>query len=112
MTIDSNKIKRISISEFRDKGYLKELNRRFLHPLGLALEVVIDDETGEEKLGGIWDMRSDPEGIYYDLQNSSNKRISDFQKAEEFIDNELESRKQRRIENLGFFIEPIPETKE
>ena len=32
-------IERISIQEFRDKGYLQETNRQFLHPLGLALEV-------------------------------------------------------------------------
>lgn len=32
--------KRIDIKEFREKGYLQELNRNFLHPLGLALEII------------------------------------------------------------------------
>jgi hypothetical protein len=57
-------IKRMDIAEFRRDGYLQELNRRFLHPLSLALEVVIDPD-GSERLGGIWDYRGDSEGIYY-----------------------------------------------
>ena len=58
-------IKRISIAEFRAFGFLQEVNRQFFHPLGLALEVVVDDD-GNERLGGIWDCRDDPEGIRYD----------------------------------------------
>jgi len=34
-------VERIDVAEFRRVGYLAELNRRFLHPLGLALEVVV-----------------------------------------------------------------------
>lgn len=59
-------VKRISIKEFREIGYLQELNRRFLHPLGLALEIVVDNEAGEERLGGVWDYRDDPEGMIFD----------------------------------------------
>lgn len=58
-------IKRIKIAEFRKKGFLQEANRQFFHPLGLALEVAVDDVTGDEKLGGLWDYRDDPEGIVY-----------------------------------------------
>lgn len=44
-------IKHMPISEFRGEGYLQELNRRFLHPLGLALEVtVMDRESDDAKL--------------------------------------------------------------
>lgn len=68
--VKTKKINIINIKEFRKKGYLQELNRRFLHPLGLALEVLID-EAGIEKLGDIWDYRNDEEGIYYDISNSS-----------------------------------------
>lgn len=59
-----SKVNRIDIAEFREFGYLHEVNRRFLHPLGLALEVVVGVD-GTERLGGIWDYRDDPEGIYY-----------------------------------------------
>ena len=62
----SDDIKRIDIAEFRRLGFLQELNRQFLHPLGLALEVHIDKRTGHERLGGVWDYRDDPEGITYE----------------------------------------------
>lgn len=58
--------KRIDIKEFRERGYLQEVNRLFFHPLGLALEVIIDEEDGSMHLGGIWDSRDDPEGILFD----------------------------------------------
>lgn len=32
-------VKRLPVAEFVDGGYLQEVNRRLLHPLGLALEV-------------------------------------------------------------------------
>jgi len=32
----------ISLEEFRKLGYLQELNRRFLHPLGLSMEVKVN----------------------------------------------------------------------
>jgi len=57
-------VSRLDVAEFRQVGYLAELNRRFLHPLGLALEVVVEDD-GSARLGGVWDYRDDPEGIAY-----------------------------------------------
>ena len=47
----SDDIKRIDIAEFRRLGLLQEANRRFFHPLGLALEVTIgkDDAEVEQK---------------------------------------------------------------
>jgi hypothetical protein len=44
-------IKHMPIAEFRSDGYLQELNRLLLHPLGLALEVtVMDAETDDARL--------------------------------------------------------------
>jgi len=103
----SNDIVRMDIKEFRSKGYLQELNRRFLHPLGLALEVIIDKVDGSEKLGGIWDYRDDEEGIYFDLKNSDIERISSFKNKKTFIDLEFEKRKLVREEMFGNIIEPI-----
>jgi hypothetical protein len=99
-------IKRIDIKEFREKGYLQEVNRKFLHPLGLALEIIVDD-NGIEKLGGIWDSREDEEGIYYNLSESDEERIERFKTNEDFVNNELNSRKEKREKLLGFNIEPI-----
>jgi len=59
-------VKRMNIKEFRELGFLQEANRQFFHPLGLALEVIVDIENGSEELGGVWDYREDPEGIIFD----------------------------------------------
>lgn len=93
-------IKRIDIKDFCDIGYLQEVNRQFFHPLGLALEVVIDDETGEAHLGGIWDYREDPEGILFDE--------IDPQKAERVSRLAAEKGKTRR-EICGWILQPIAE---
>lgn len=61
----NTEIKRMSVQEFREQGYLQELNRRFLHPLGLSLDVVVDP-TGTESFGPVWDGRENPEGMMFD----------------------------------------------
>ena len=91
----SDKIKRMDIKEFREMGLLAELNRVFLHPLGLALEIIIDDETGKEKLGGIWDFRDDPEGMLYSKESLPTEKIK---KAQEFI----KQKHEQRLKTLGF----------
>jgi hypothetical protein len=45
-------IKRIDIADFRAAGYL-EANRLFFHPLGLALEVVVEDEKAATRRGSL-----------------------------------------------------------
>lgn len=57
-------IKRIDLKEFHELGFLQEVNRQFFHPLGLALEMSIDDD-GNYHLGGVWDYRDDPEGMVF-----------------------------------------------
>ena len=52
-------MKNIYIKEFREKGYLQEVNRLFFHPLGLALSVSV--ENGEETISGVLDFRDDDE---------------------------------------------------
>lgn len=64
MIMKNSDIKLMQVSEFRREGFLQEANRLFFHPLGLALEVNIDD-NGDESLGGIWDYRDDPVGIVF-----------------------------------------------
>lgn len=76
----SDDVKRIDIKEFREFGYLQELNRQFLHPLGLALEVV-SEEDGSERLGGIWDYRDDPEGIFFGEDQMDPAKARRVQKA-------------------------------
>lgn len=97
----SDEINRIDIKEFRKRGYLQELNRQFLHPLGMALDVTVDEETGAESLCGVWDYRDDPEGIIFG-------DIIDLGKAENVLA-EMDDARIRRLELLGFNIQPLPE---
>jgi hypothetical protein len=97
-------MKKIDIKEFRELGYLQELNRTFLHPLGLALSISVD-ENGNECLSDIFDYRDDE--IYYDIKNSDIERKENFKKNEKFINNEQIKRANKRYQELGFNIEPI-----
>ncbi len=54
----------MDIQEFCELGMLQEVNRQFLYPLGLALEVV-QAADGSLTLGGVWDSRTDPEGMAF-----------------------------------------------
>lgn len=94
----ASEVNRIDIAEFRREGYLQELNRRFLHPLGLALEVVVEKD-GSERLGGVWDCRDDPEGIRFvsaDLSTCSAR-----------VDALWAERTPAREAALGYVIQPV-----
>lgn len=92
----SNVIKRIDIKEFRAKGFLQEVNRTFFHPLGLALEVIINDETGEETLGGVWDYRDDQEGMFFETSIISKDKIDHI---ETFRKSKITHRKENKYDN-------------
>lgn len=96
-------IKHIDIKEFCEHGYLQEANRRFFHPLGLALEVTIDDETGEETLSGVWDYREDPEGMTF---GGPDNYGLDAAKAET-IDAELHAKEPARKLLFGQTVQPV-----
>jgi hypothetical protein len=93
-------IRYMPIDEFRAHGYLQELNRQFLHPLGLALEVRRDEDTGIEVLGGIWDYRDDPEGMRYA------PGVMDVDKADQ-IALEHAERIDARMGALGYWIQQL-----
>lgn len=89
---------KLSVKEFREQGYLQELNRNFLHPLGLALEVEIS-EDGEERFGEVWDCRDDHEGVIY------GPGMIDARKARNIL-NQTIRKAQNRAEMLGYIIQP------
>jgi hypothetical protein len=91
-------LKRMDIAEFRNEGYLQEVNRQFFHPLGLDLVTNIT-EDGIESLGGIWDHRDDPEGVFYedaDLDITKAERIRNF----------MRTRMRPRLEAVGYWFQP------
>jgi hypothetical protein len=83
-----------------ESGLLFEINRRILHPLGLAL-FIEEDEKGHYELGGILDCRSDPEGILYDETafQAGHEKLNRF--MAKFGDRKL----QERYERLGFIVQ-------
>lgn len=80
--------KKMTPKEFREQGYLQEVNRRFLHPLGLALEVVREVD-GTERFGDVWDSREDPEGFVFgpdmiDAEKASRIQLEGWKEAVRF----------------------------
>jgi len=90
--------KRMSIDEFQKQGLLQEVNRQFFHPLGLALEIVVEKGTGEKILGGIWDYRNDPEGLRFKEVNEEKTR-----KVEKLRTGKAKIRKNK----LGYVVQPV-----
>lgn len=60
----SKEIPHMDLKDFHEFGFLQEINRRILHPCGVALEMKVD-EDGTYSFGGVWDYRDDPEGITF-----------------------------------------------
>lgn len=90
----------MDIQEFKDGGFLQEVNRQFLHPLGLALEIRKNEE-GEYELGGIWDYRDDPEGILYDEGVLNWKKLTN-------VSAEYHKHAPYRIRQMGDTIQKVP----
>lgn len=94
--------KTLTVKEFRALGLVQEINRKFLHPLGMALEVIVDADTGEERIERVWDNREDPEGWVF------GPGMIDAEKARA-IDDEMLKRAHTRINALGFVVQPLPD---
>jgi hypothetical protein len=92
--------KHIDITEFREFGYLHEVNRLFFHPLGLALEITTPDGPDDpaEHISGVWDYRDDPEGILFDPSVIDTAKIARIQQ-------QVDARRPDRERLLGFWIQ-------
>jgi hypothetical protein len=97
---------RMNISEFQELGYLQEVNRRFFHPLGLALQIIQEDD-GAKRFGGVWDCRNEPDGIIFGFEYLDEERKAIFRHKKEFIEKELKKRKAARERLLGAIIEAV-----
>ena len=96
-----NKIPTMDLDEFRKEGYLLEANRRFFHPLGLALFIVYDTDTGQPLRLGVYDWRHDPEGCMFDQLTQQEKELAAK------IEREWQEHAAVRQEKLGFVIQPL-----
>jgi|GEM_PF-3595049 hypothetical protein len=98
-------INKMKIDDFYKQGYLQEANRQFFHPLGLALEIRMDDNDEHCEISGIWDYRDDPEGMVF--EDSLLAASASREKAKR-IQREQVTKATYRKEKLGFVIQPIP----
>lgn len=92
--------KHMSAHQFRLQGYLQEVNRQFLHPLGLALGIEYQDENDTEANLVVLDSRDDPEGVIFANGAGSQQKAHDFRQIMRTCD-------VARGEALGFVIQPI-----
>lgn len=86
----------VPTDEFVDFGYLQEVNRLFLHTLGLALMVKVHD-SGRVELAGIW-RTDDPEGFYFEELDAG--------KAQR-VNNVAEKIALARVKALGYVVQPV-----
>lgn len=84
-------------------GLLGDINRRVLHPLGLAL-CYEDDGTKAPPTIGLVDIRAnDPEGFTFDDESLEDIRT----KLESFMEEEGRARFEARKAALGFIEQPL-----
>ena len=95
-----SEIKRMSVKEFRELGLLQMINRKVLHPMGLALEVIVNFDTKGQEFGEVWDYRDDPEGMAFD------EGEIDAEKAET-AEAMFESKRSVREEKFGWHVQPV-----
>lgn len=85
-----------------DTGLLFEINRTLLHPLGLALEVTVEDD-GSSRLSGIQDFRDDPEGLYF-LDGDVSECA---EKLKRFMASFGTAKHAQRRAALGYVVQPV-----
>lgn len=95
------RIKRMDLDEFRQLGLLQEVNRQFFHPLGLALEVIVQADGRVSGFGGVWDFRADPEGMAF--------RDEDLDETQaEVVAAMRQEKAEARRKLFGAVVQPIP----
>lgn len=124
-------IKYIGIDEFREFGYLQEVNRRFFHPLGLALEVRTPGWTkesidgwlreqgvqfGQDAIDNVWTfvvalgLNRDHLGGVWDYRDDPEGVVfgdpPDREKYER-VREEWHTRRMPRVERLRYFVQQV-----
>ena len=102
--------KKLGCEELRSLGILHEVNRLFFHPLGLALAVIIPNETAtpeeieaDNTFGTLYivDGRDDLEGWIFHQDTISQELIDKFEAFQRW-------RHTERLNRLGFIIQDEP----
>lgn len=99
----SDSKKYMQVKHFYKQGFVQEINRRILHPCGLALEVdPVDEDLWVLR---ILDAREEPEGLYFDDADLSRARA-------QTVTDLFQSKVRHRREVFGHIIQPVPEKEE
>ena len=93
-------VKYINIKDLLDDGILFAINQAILHPLGMALEISMDEEDNYV-LGGVWDYRDDPEGMIFDDETF----LYGEKKFNKYMEREGTEKLDKRKELLGYTIQ-------
>jgi hypothetical protein len=99
--------RRMSMREFQDRGLLQEINRRFLHPLGLSLGLYADGTHHMPDEPSGWcdvSVTDAPEGFIFGPEDPIS--VSDVARAHA-LDELLAERLAYREAHLGFGIQPL-----
>ncbi len=100
----SEEQKKMSIKKFRELGFIQELNRNFLHPVGLALDVEINEETGEEVIKEIVDNRDEDGGMIFKDEEID---MGKFRSVRDLFSAKVNKRQAL----LGFIVQPVEKIK-
>lgn len=88
--------------DLMDSGLLFAINRQVLHPLGLALSVIADKETGRVYgFGPIQDSRDYPEGIIFGADDFADGMA----KLERYMNKRGLPARVHRLNALGFVVQ-------
>ena len=87
--------------DLRDEGYLAEVNRRFFHPLGLALAV---EDLGENSVLMVLDDRDDLEGWHF-----TEATLREVTYKANCVLAEEDRRYPHRVKALGWWFQPLLE---
>ena len=90
-------VKKMNVKEFVERGFLFELNRSVLHPMGLAMYVT-DGVLSPMVLGGIINSMDDPDGFVFEPKTF----IEGHEKWHKFMTLEGGERLNERRDCLGF----------
>lgn len=96
MTEDLNTM---SLDEFVQSGYLQEVNRKFFHPMGIALSVIQNADGKVEGFGPIWDYRNEPTGIRFAVIDE------DMKIKAHNIEAQRKKSAKERFQQLGYIIQ-------
>lgn len=91
---------KMDLKEFVDFGYLQEVNRRFFHPVGLALAMIFDDDDVPTGEFCVLDDRDDPVG------NWASPGVFTKEKAIR-VQAEFDKRLGPRVQALNGVVQPL-----